>query len=223
MSLFVAGTDTGVGKTLVCALLLARYRRERQLGYWKPVATGADVERDRTTVEALVPDAATMAEAYLFADPLSPHLAARRCGQRIELPRIVSRWRELRATFPDVELVVEGAGGLLVPLDEEGPLLVDLIAALELPVLLVGRSTLGTINHTLLSLEALRQRELVVAGVVLSGPLDSDNRQAIERLGGVEVLAEVPPLAEVDAAAVAAAAAGLDAAGALRPWLARAS
>jgi dethiobiotin synthase len=223
MSLFVAGTDTGVGKTLVSALLLARYARELELVYWKPVATGAGTERDRTRVADLAPGASTAAEAYLFADPVSPHLAARREGESIELERVASRWRELSSVFPGAGFVVEGAGGLLVPLDDAGALLTDLIGALRLPVLLVARSTLGTINHTLLSLEALAHRDLAVAGVVLCGPRDEENRAAIERLGGVEVIAEVPHLTGVDAATVAAAAAELDPAGVLRPWLARAS
>ncbi|KAB2961909.1 MAG: dethiobiotin synthase [Thermoanaerobaculia bacterium] len=223
MSVFVAGTDTGVGKTLVSALLLARYARELELVYWKPVATGAGVERDRTTVAELVPGAGTAAEAYLFADAVSPHLAARREGEAIGLERIGARWRELSAVFPGAGFVVEGAGGLLVPLDDEGTLLTDLIATLGLPVVLVARSTLGTINHTLLSLEALARRDLALAGVVLCGPPDAENRRAIERLGGVEVIAEVPRLDAVAPATVAAAAAELDPSGALRPWLARAS
>jgi dethiobiotin synthase len=223
MSVFVAGTDTGVGKTLVSALLLARYARELELVYWKPVATGAGVERDRTTLAELVPGAGTAAEAYLFADPVSPHLAARRAGESIELERVGARWRELRAVFSGAGFVVEGAGGLLVPLDDAGTLMADLVGALRLPVLLVARSGLGTINHTLLSLEALARRDLAVAGVVLSGSPDEENRKAIERLGGVEVLAQVPRLDEVNPATVAAAAAELDPTGALRPWLARAS
>lgn len=223
MSLFVAGTDTGVGKTVVAASLLARYARELGLVYWKPVATGSSVERDRETVEALVPGVSTVAEAYLFSDPVSPHLAARGEGERIELARILARWRELRSTFPGSGFVVEGAGGLLVPLDEAGTLLADLVVALRLPVLLVARSTLGTINHTLLSLEALARREVAVAGVALCGPPDPDNREAIERFGGVEVVAELPRLEAVDAASLATAAAELDPRGALRPWLGRAS
>jgi dethiobiotin synthase len=223
VSLFVAGTDTGVGKTVVAAAVLARYARELGLVYWKPVATGAAGERDRTTVEALVPGASTVAEAYLFGAAVSPHLAARTEGEHIEIARVLARWRELRSTFPGSGFVVEGAGGLLVPLDDAGTLLADLVGALRLPVLLVARSTLGTINHTLLTLEALGRRELAVAGVVLCGPPDKDNREAIEKFGGVEVVAELPWLEGVDAASLAAAAAELDPGGKLRPWLSRAS
>jgi dethiobiotin synthase len=220
VSLFVAGTDTGVGKTVVSALLLARYGAAGGPVYWKPIATGARDERDRDTVAELVPGATTAAEAYLFADPVSPHLAARRDGTPIELERIVSRWRELRRTFPERAFVVEGAGGLLVPLDESGTLVVDLVRALALPVLLVARSTLGTINHTLLSLEALRARAIDVAGVVLVGPPQAENREAIAARGRVHVIGEVPPLAAPSAGAVAAVAAELDPAGELGLWLA---
>ncbi len=198
MSLFVAGTDTGVGKTVVSALLLARFGGELNLGYWKPIATGAADERDRTTVEYLVSGAITAAESYLFEDPVSPHLAARRDGLPIEVDRIVQRFRELTLAVARRSWVVEGAGGLLVPLDERGTMLADLIRQLALPVLLVGRSTLGTINQTLLSLEALRARKVPIAGVALSGPPNADNREAIERFGNVRVLLELPRFEPLD-------------------------
>jgi dethiobiotin synthase len=204
MTLFVAGTDTGVGKTVVSALLVARYGGARPLGYWKPVATGAADERDRATVEALVPGVTAPAEAYLFADPVSPHLAARREGVPIELARIAARYSELRAVWPGHAWVVEGAGGLLVPLDDEGTLQVELVGQMAAPLLLVARSTLGTINHTLLSLEAARRRSLAVAGVALSGPPNADNREAIERFGEVPVLAELPRVEPLTLAALQA-------------------
>jgi dethiobiotin synthase len=223
VSLFVAGTGAGVGKTLVAALLMARYRREVALVYWQPIATGADRGRDRATLEALVPGASTVAESYLFADPVAPYLAARREGDRIEGARVLARWRELRSTFPGAGFLVEGTGGPLEPLDEGGLLLADLMIPLALPVLLVARAGPGAVNRTLLALESLRRRELAVAGVALSGPADADDRRAIERFGEVEVVAEVPFIDPVDAAGVAAAAAELDPGNALRPWLVRAS
>lgn len=202
MTLFVAGTDTGVGKTVVSALLAARYGVARPLGYWKPIATGAMDERDRTTVEALVPGVVAPAEAYLFADPVSPHLAARREGVSIELGRIAARYSEMRAVWPGHGWVVEGAGGLLVPLDDDGTLQADLVRQMAVPLLLVARSTLGTINHTLLSLEAARRRSLAIAGVVLSGPPNADNREAIERFGEVPVVAELPRVEPLTLAAL---------------------
>ena len=219
MSLFVVGTDTGIGKTVASAALLARYRERLPLVYWKPVATGSRDERDRDTVAALVPGIPTAAEAYLFADPVSPHLASRRESLPIELGRIATRWRELRSVFAGSGFVVEGAGGVLVPLDEEGILLVDLVAAMALPALVVARSTLGTINHTLLTLEALRTRAVEIAGVVLVGPRDRDNREAIERFGETEVVGELPPIPDLGAATLAAAASELDPLSLLLPKL----
>ncbi|MFN7943512.1 MAG: dethiobiotin synthase [Thermoanaerobaculia bacterium] len=219
MSLFVTGTDTGIGKTVVAALILARYGRETPLVYWKPIATGARDGRDRERVAELVPRATTAAEAYLFADPVSPHLAAAREGLPIEIARIVGRYAELAVAHPEHRFVVEGVGGLLVPLDDAGTMMVDLVAALALPVLLVARSSLGTINHALLSLAELRRRALPVAGVVMVGPADADHRAAIERLGGVEVIAEVPRLESVDPSSIAEAARDFDPGGELQAWL----
>lgn len=219
MSLFVAGTGTEVGKTVVSAVLLARYGAERPLGYWKPVATGALEGRDTETLERLAGDQARIApELYLFREPLSPHLAARLEGAAIEPHRLHA---ELRARDADRDRawVIEGIGGLLVPLHDDGPLLADLLAQLEIPCLLVALSTLGTINHTLLSLNALRDRAIEIAGVVLNGPPNPENRRAIERFGRVAVVGEVPPIEPLDRAGVGRAAAAFDPAGALEPYL----
>lgn len=249
MSLFVTGTDTGVGKTVVSALLLARYGAELELAYWKPVASGAggpQPERDSATVAALVPESVEIRlEMHLLRDPVSPHLAARREGVTIDLDEIAAAWEGWQQVSPERGVVVEGAGGVMVPLNERqrlgegggtsgaggfagstlgsarsagGELMIDLMALLELPVLLVARSTLGTINHTLLSLDALRRRGVTVAGVVLNGPADADNRQAIETYGDVQVVAAVEPF-EVTPIGLRAAAAAFDPLRKLRPFL----
>lgn len=185
MRYFVTGTDTGIGKTVVSAWLTV------QLGarYWKPVQAGLEGKTDEDVVRRLagLGDDRVVPSAYALPEPLSPHEAARRAGTRIDMARF---------KLPDGggPLVVEGAGGLLVPLNEAA-LVIDLIAHLGLPVILVARTTLGTINHTLLSLEALRRRDLPVAGVVLNGPHVPHNRAAIETYGKVRVLAHIPPLA----------------------------
>ncbi|MBF0130500.1 MAG: dethiobiotin synthase, partial [Alphaproteobacteria bacterium] len=137
---------------------------------------------------------------YALQAPLSPHEAARREGVSIDMDRF-----SLPATGRP--LVVEGAGGLLVPLNRDA-LMIDLIARLGLPVVLVGPSGLGTINHTLLSLEALRRRGLPVLGVILNGPSNPANRAAIERHGQIPVR-ELPRMDPLDADAVASQAAGL--------------
>jgi dethiobiotin synthetase len=120
---------------------------------------------------------------------MAPHEAARRAGISIDMAKL-----KLPAT--DRLLVVEGAGGLLVPLNDTD-YVIDLAGQLELPILLVARSTLGTINHTLLSIEALRRRDLPLAGVVVNGPETPHNRTAIERYGEVSVIAEIPWLPDV--------------------------
>jgi dethiobiotin synthetase len=119
-------------------------------------------------------------------EPLSPHEAAKREGLVIDMAK-------LQAPECNRPLVVEGAGGLMVPLNDHA-LVIDLAAELHLPIILVARSTLGTINHTLLSLEALRRRGLEIAGIVINGPEMPHNRVAIERFGRAPILAEIPTL-----------------------------
>ena len=179
---FVTGTDTDVGKTVVSAWLVA------QLGacYWKPVQAGNHPETDSDIVRRLsgVPEKRILAEAYVLPEPIAPHEAAQRAGVSIDLARLVP-------PSCDRPLVVEGAGGLLVPLNDRA-FVADLASELHLPIILVARSTLGTINHTLLSLEAIRRRGLHLAGVVVNGPETPHNRAAIERYGRVEIIAEIP-------------------------------
>lgn len=218
MTLALVGTDTEVGKTTVAALVMARYGPSLGTAYWKPVASGADDGRDVTTVAELS-GAAVLDEEYLLRAPLSPHAAAALEGRSIDLARLTRALAHHRATHRDA-LLLEGVGGLLVPLTTTGVTWLDWHAAEGLAALLVARSTLGTINHTLLSLEALRARRVPVVGVVLNGPPNAGNRDAIERFGAVPVLAEVPPLNPLTPATVAAAAAHFDTAGALRPYLA---
>lgn len=193
---FVTGTDTGVGKTIVSAALV----RAWGASYWKPVQTGlADGDDDTATVVRLaaLPPARVAPPAYALQAPLSPAAAAALEGATVDFERL--------ATLPDLPepVVVEGAGGVLVPLDGER-LMVDLMARLGLPVLLVARSTLGTINHSLLSLAVLRARRLPIAGIVMSGPLNPGNRAALEQYGHVRVLAELPHHRPLDLAALAA-------------------
>ncbi|CDK98143.1 Dethiobiotin synthetase [Magnetospirillum gryphiswaldense MSR-1 v2] len=188
---FVTGTDTNIGKTLVCAWLVHHWRA----GYWKPVQTGATEDSDSATVAKLAPAAIIHPPAYVFQAPLSPHEAARREGARIELSG-------LKPPATPGPLVVEGAGGILVPLNEVA-LTIDFMEMLNLPVVVVARSGLGTINHTLLTLDALRRRHIPVLGVVLNGQKNPANRQAIEHFGSVRVLAEIQPLPAVTPALVA--------------------
>ncbi len=187
--LLVTGTDTGVGKTLVSALLCAALDGM----YWKPVQTGSREGTDRETVRRLAALAAVdeIPETYCLPEPVSPHLAARWNGVQIRLEAIRN------PSVPESKwLIVEGAGGVLVPLND-ADFMADLFKHLGFPVVLVARTALGTINHTLLSLEALRQRGIPVAGIVLNGEENPDNQEALERYGRVPTLGRVPPLQEI--------------------------
>jgi dethiobiotin synthase len=184
---FVTGTDTDVGKTLVSAWLMTHLDAD----YWKPVQAGTEPETDSAAVRRLAGISADriLREAYVLPEPMAPHEAARRAGVAIDMAKLVP-------PATNRLLVVEGAGGMLVPLTDEA-YVIDLAAELHLPILLVARSTLGTINHTLLSIEALRRRGLPLAGVVMSGPETPHNRAAIEHYGDVNIIAEIPWLPSV--------------------------
>jgi dethiobiotin synthetase len=183
---FVTGTDTGVGKTVIAAALTLGLKGT----YWKPIQTGLESDTEwvkKSTGSSFLP------EVYRFALPESPHFAARQEGVAISLSKI-----ELPPVRP---LIVEGAGGVMVPLNDK-ELMIDLMQHLGLPLIVVSRSTLGTINHTLLTLERLRQARLPIAGVVLNGPKNPHNRAAIEQYGRVKVLGEVEPIERLDQVAL---------------------
>ncbi len=189
-SFFISGTDTDVGKTVVAAVLMMGL----DATYWKPVQSGCIDGSDREWVQRTsgLPSERFAGEVYRLSLPLSPHAAAAHDGVAIDLEAITPP-----AVAPGRSLIVEGAGGLLVPLNDDA-LMIDLVDRLGLPVLLVARSGLGTLNHTLLSLEALERRRLGVVGVVMNGRRDRGNRKAIERYGGVPVVAEIEPMPVLD-------------------------
>jgi dethiobiotin synthetase len=217
--LFVTGTDTGVGKTAVSAALLHRYRHFAPLRYWKPIQTGIEQDDDTAEVRRLTAcyDDEILAEGLRLRNPVSPHLAAQQAGVTVTidgLKQFLPPQTETR------RWIVEGAGGALVPLNSR-ELMIDLMGVLALPVLVASRSTLGTINHTLLTLEALRARALPVAGVVMVGKKNEANRAAIEHYGRVAVLGEMPMLQPLDAGTLGEwARTQLDPHGCLREFLA---
>lgn len=169
---FVTGTDTGVGKTVVSAALLRRLvQMGRSVGVMKPVETGVlpgqlnESDAGRLIVAAGVDDGLDLVSPYRFPDPLAPLAAASAQGRVIEMQEIMGRYERLAARYSCV--VVEGAGGLLVPIGKDWDMR-DLIGRIGLPVVLVGRAGLGGINHALLTLEGLRQRHCAVMAVVLN-------------------------------------------------------
>jgi dethiobiotin synthetase len=179
--LVVAGTDTNVGKTVFAAALAGA------LGgyYWKPVQAGLEGETDSETVLRLsgLKRENILPEAYSLRAPASPHLAARLDGVTIDPGRLTPP--------PLAPLVVETAGGLMTPLTEELPT-IDLLAAWRLPVIVCARTTLGTINHSLLSLEALRRRDIPVLGVAFNGEENEETRRIIAKLSGKRDLGRLP-------------------------------
>jgi dethiobiotin synthetase len=208
---FVTGTDTDVGKTWVAAGLTAALRR---LGlkavYFKPVQSGCPKERGR-----LVPTDARFARELarlkeplerltpiMLRLPLAPGVAAAREGVSVDLERLAGAYRRLAADYEF--LVVEGAGGLYVPLIGLHFLVLDLIRWLDLPLVVVARAGLGTINHTALTVLAARGAGIPVAGVVLNrypetpGLAEQTNPQVIEALTGVPILGRVPEVADLE-------------------------
>ncbi|MBO6621149.1 MAG: dethiobiotin synthase [Balneola sp.] len=185
---FITGTDTGIGKTLVSGMLMSAL----DATYWKPIQAGLDEETDTEFVQRVskADPSRIIPERYRLETPMSPHAAADIDGVKISLNDF-----EL-PEYDTKHLIVEGAGGLIVPINWEHTVL-DVIERLKLPVLLVARSSLGTLNHTLLSLEALRDRGIEVFAVVLNGEKHPSNKETIERFGDIDVF-EVETLQNVD-------------------------
>jgi dethiobiotin synthetase len=192
--LFVTGTGTGVGKTIVSAILMAGTRGV----YWKPVQSGLEEITDTQWIQRVtgLSEHHFQPERHRLRQALSPHASAALDGVRIDLADF-----ELPDPTPFDHLIVEGAGGLLVPLNRHD-FVIDLIGKLGLPVLLVASSGLGTINHTLLSLDQLRRRKVTIAGVILNGPRNASNREAIEHYGRAAV-AEIEPQARISSGLLA--------------------
>lgn len=188
-SIFITGTDTGVGKTLVSALLVsAIHHFGYPMGYSKPIQTGEESDCDEVKHWAGLSESQLVRPVYHFPLPMAGLRAARAAGQVIEIPVIVERLQSI--PFP---CVVEGAGGLLNPLTPTESIR-ELIAALKLPVLVVSSSQLGTINHTRLTVEALQNAGLIVKGVVLSGSADIGLAACLTELLNTPVLLEIPRL-----------------------------
>lgn len=229
--IFVTGTDTDVGKTVITAAFVACLRKQGVDAVpMKPVQTGCRREGDRLVapdvefilrvsglVNVLV-DEDDLICPYRFEPACSPHLAAERDGTRIEIDRIQECYEELARKHELV--VVEGAGGVLVPLDENKTML-DLMRKLALPVAVVSRPGLGTINHTLLSVGALAWADLRVLGVVFNAAdnsahsyIEEDNVKTVRKMGEVSVLGTMPFVNDIEGdnpefAAVAEQALGL--------------
>lgn len=211
MSYFVTGTDTGVGKTLVsCALLHAFAAQGKRVAGFKPVAAGCDDDHHNEDAKRL--RAASTVQAtygqinpYCFFRPIAPHLAARHAGVRIEFARILASYRELAGQADEV--IVEGAGGFCVPLNDKQDS-ADLARELHLPVILVVGMRLGCLNHALLTTRAIAEYQLECAGWVanvLDGgmPALQENIEALRERIAAPLLGVIPyqPLPDANATA----------------------
>jgi dethiobiotin synthetase len=196
--LIVTGTDTGIGKTVLAAGLVGALTHSfGQARYWKPVQAGLAEETDSAAVARLVPGATVHAEAYRLVTPASPHLAARIDGVDIVAERLA-----LPAGAGPI--IVEGAGGALVPLSETR-LYAEQFVVWGLPVVIVARTGLGTINHSLLTIEALRARGVPMAGIAFVGPAEPESEAIIATLGQVRRLGRLPILSDLTPVSLAAA------------------
>ncbi|MBW7857290.1 MAG: dethiobiotin synthase [Leptonema sp. (in: Bacteria)] len=201
-SLVVTGTDTDVGKTLVSAAILGQYCSVfADLNYYKPVQTGYPNDDDAATV-AKLSSCNQVIRGLQYKEPLSPHRAAELENREIDVDQLLADTEQLSRTS---RLLIEGAGGLFVPLNRS-TLFIDFFERINCSVVIVARTGLGTINHTLLSVEALRSRNIKIVAIAFMGPPNYDNIETIRRFAEVPVLGPIqyqdfensPPIIDVD-------------------------
>ena len=185
-SIFITGTDTNVGKTIISSWLCLHLRAT----YWKPVQTGKSQDSD---IARMLTQGSIKPTLYSFPDPISPHVAAEKSNHTIDLSMFI---------LPTGRHIIEGIGGVLVPLAPQA-LLIDLIHHLSIPTLIVARNTLGTINHTLLTIEALRARHIPILGVILNGDDPTKiHLKTIQSYGRIPYVFEFPHLTDVSYASL---------------------
>jgi dethiobiotin synthetase len=187
---FITGIGTDVGKTVCAAILVEAL----QADYWKPLQAGDLDHTDTAKVKALVSNKKSVfhPEQIRLKAAMSPHAAAKREGIAISLDH---KGTPVNANT----LVIEGAGGLMVPINDKGELVIDFIADLDPEVILVSRNYLGSINHTLLSIEALRSRNLCIRGIIFNGDSNPESEEIILKISGVKCLGRIPVAEKVDA------------------------
>jgi len=190
--LFITGIGTGIGKTIVSAVLVEKLKAD----YWKPVQSGELDNSDTIKVRSLVTNKTSVFhwESYRLTQPYSPHKSAALDGITIDSKKII-------VPKTDNRLVIEGAGGLMVPLNNEF-LMIDLISQLDAEVVLVSQNYLGSINHTLLSVYALLQRQIPIRGIIFNGKKDSYTEDFILKYTGVNLLGQLPEYKLIDKKAV---------------------
>jgi len=185
---FITGIGTGIGKTLVCAILTEKLKAD----YWKPIQSGDLDQSDSLTIKKLISNNKTIIhpEKYRLSNPFSPHLSAKLDGVKIDLDEIV---------IPDTDnnLIIEGAGGLMVPLNEE-ELIIDLIKKLNVEVILVSQNYLGSINHTLLSINLLNQYGIHIKGIIFNGDENAESQRFILQYSNINYLGFIPVIEQIN-------------------------
>ena len=186
-NIVVCGTDTDIGKTIVSALLVEGLKGI----YWKPIQSGLEDLSDTQRLVSILnlPKERYLPEIYKLKAPVSPHWSAEKEG--IEIDQNL-----LNLSPSSSSLIIECAGGLMVPINRNF-LQIDLIKKWGTPVVLVARSGLGTLNHTFLSIEALRKRAIPILGIILNGELHKDNPKTIEEFSKIKILAQLPVLKDI--------------------------
>ena len=184
----ICGTDTDIGKTLISSFFV----RGLNSFYWKPIQSGIESETDTQAVKRLakVNNAKIINEAYIFREPVSPHWAA-------EIDQKAINFQLLKLPNVNGALIVETAGGLMVPITRNF-LQIDQIKKWDLPVILVCKSSLGTLNHTLLSIEALQKRNIKTLGLVINGEKHLDNPKTLAEFSSLPIIAEFPYIQKID-------------------------
>ncbi len=183
---FITGTDTGVGKTVAAGI----FAKIKEADYWKPVQAGDLHDTDSHKIARWLPGTTIHPEKYRLQTPASPHYAARLDGVRIAL-------NDFQLPASDKPVVVEGAGGLLVPLNDAGDTMLDLMEHLNLPVVLVSKNYLGSINHTLMSIACLKARSLPIAGLIFNGKENKETTSVILKISKLKCLGTIPEWAAV--------------------------
>ncbi|CAH0150513.1 ATP-dependent dethiobiotin synthetase BioD [Pedobacter sp. Bi27] len=192
---FITGIGTGIGKTLISAILTEKLKAD----YWKPIQSGDLDTSDSITLGSLISNNQTVIqpESYRLTRPLSPHLSARLDGMDIDLKKI-------NMPLTENNLIIEGAGGLMVPLNEK-ELIIDLIKKLNVEVILVSQNYLGSINHTLLSVNLLKQYEIPIKGIIFNGDENVETERYIQQYTKIKKLGNVPSFSDIDKEKVKAA------------------
>lgn len=187
-SYFITGIGTGIGKTIASAVLTEKL----QADYWKPIQSGDLEQSDSLTVKSLLsnPISNIHPEQYRLNHPLSPHLSAKLDGLTIEL-------ENFKLPITNNKLIVEGAGGLMVPLNDQH-LVLDLIKKINLQVILISQHYLGSINHTLLTINTLKQHNISIKGIIFNGESNIESENYILNYGEVTNLGSILPLGKLN-------------------------